>query len=64
MPKTTPLKGPLGIIPPRILNAVFPVLRLFHQLLSLVFYYLTPKGRGATLCCSRNKSLPLFLSCV
>ena len=40
MPKTSPLRGAvLSLLPPRLLNAVFPTLRLLSQLLSLLAFH-------------------------
>ena len=40
MPKASPLRrGALALLPPRVLNAVFPALRLLHQLLSLLCFH-------------------------
>lgn len=41
MPKTTPFRGPiLGSIPPSVLNAAFPLIRIASQLLALLLHTL------------------------
>ena len=40
MPKTSPLRGALlSALPPRLLNAAFPLWRLLSQLLSLLLFH-------------------------